>query len=113
MIKAFISHSSVQKDFVRELVDTLGRDYCIVDCYNFAPAYKTMDEIFRKIEQSTVFVLLISRDSLDSDWVKEEIRYAIQHLSPDKLDRFWPYVIDETLSIEDCLSGCVKMSVST
>ena len=76
MIKAFISHSSVQKDFVRELVDTLGRDYCIVDCYNFAPAYKTMDEIFRKIEQSTVFVLLISRDSLDSDWVKEEIRYA-------------------------------------
>lgn len=108
MIKAFISHSSVQKEFVRELVDTLGRDYCIVDCYNFAPAYKTMDEIFRKIEQSTVFVLLISRESLDSDWVKEEIRNARQHLSPHKLDRFWPYIIDETLSIEDCPEWMLK-----
>lgn len=102
MIKAFISHSSAQKEYVRELVDSLGRDYCIVDCYNFAPAYKTMDEIFRKIEQSTVFVLLISKESLDSDWVKDEIRFARQHLSPDKLDRFWPYIIDETLSVEDC-----------
>lgn len=102
MIKAFISHSSAQKEFVRDLVDSLGRDYCIVDCYNFTPAYKTMDEIFRKIEQSTVFVLLISTESLQSDWVKEEFKYARQRLSPDKLDRFWPYIVDETLSIEDC-----------
>ena len=35
MIKAFISHSSEQKLFVKDLVETLGRDYCIVDCYNF------------------------------------------------------------------------------
>lgn len=102
MIKAFISHSSVQKDFVRELVDTLGRDYCIVDCYNFESAYKTLDEIYRKIEQSTVFVLLISRESLCSDWVAEEIRYVRTRLSPDKLDRFWPFIVDDTLTIEEC-----------
>lgn len=102
MIKAFISHSSVQKNFVKKLVDNLGRDYCIVDCYNFESAYRTLDEIYRKIEQSTVFVLLISREALESDWVREEIRYATKQLSPDKLDRFWPFIVDETLSIEDC-----------
>ena len=82
MIKAFISHSSAQKDFVKRLVDILGRDYCIVDCYDFEPAYKTIDEIYRKINQSTVFVLLLSREALSSEWVTKEIRYAKTKLQP-------------------------------
>lgn len=102
MIKAFISHSSEQKHFVNNLVEVLGRDYCIVDCYNFDPAYKTLDEIYRKIDQSTVFVLLLSKASLDSDWVKEEVRYARKKLEPGCLDRFWPFIVDEALSIEEC-----------
>lgn len=102
MIKAFISHSSSQKDFAKELVESLGRDYCILDCYNFESGYKTINEIYKCIESSTVFVLLISREALDSDWVNKEIRYARKRLSDDKLDRFWPFIVDETLSIEDC-----------
>ena len=102
MLKAFISHSSEQKLFVQNLVEALGRDYCLVDCYNFDSAYKTLDEIYRKIDQSTVFVLLLSNASLDSDWVKEEVRYARRKLEPGCLDRFWPFIVDEALSIEDC-----------
>ena len=102
MIKAFISHSSEQKPFVLNLVEALGRDYCLVDCYNFDSAYKTLDEIYRKIDQSTVFVLLLSKASLDSDWVKEEVRYSRRKLEPGCLDRFWPFIVDEALSIEDC-----------
>lgn len=75
MIKAFISHSSAQKQFVIRLVEKLGRDYCILDCYDFEPAYRTLDEIYKKIDDSTVFVLLLSKDSLQSDWVKKEIRF--------------------------------------
>lgn len=48
MIKAFISHSSEQKQFVLNLVETLGRDYCIVDCYNFNSAYQTINQYFGK-----------------------------------------------------------------
>lgn len=76
MIKVFISHSSQQKDFVKELVGLIGRDYCIVDCYDFEPAYKTIDEICEKITQSTAFVLLISKDSLSSPWVTQEVSIA-------------------------------------
>lgn len=53
MIKAFISHSSKQKDFAIELVNYLGRDYCIIDCYNFESAYKTIDQIYNFIEEAS------------------------------------------------------------
>ena len=102
MIKAFISHSSEQKQFVLDLVETLGRDYCIVDCYNFSSAYQTINEIYDKIDKSTVFVLLLSKASLSSEWVKEEIRYVRDKLEPGCLERFWPFIIDENLSIEEC-----------
>lgn len=102
MIKAFISHSSEQKQFVLDLVETLGRDYCIVDCYNFSSAYQTINEIYDKIDKSTVFVLLLSKASLSSEWVKDEIRYVRGKLEPGCLERFWPFIIDENLSIEEC-----------
>lgn len=102
MIKAFISHSSEQKEFVLDLVEVLGRDYCIVDCYNFNSAYQTLNEIYNKIEQSTVFVLLLSKASLKSDWVEKEIKYAKEKLEPRCLDCFWPFIIDENLSINEC-----------
>lgn len=73
MIKAFISHSSEQKDFATKLVNLLGRDYCKIDCYNFESAYKSINEIYEAIDSSTIFVLLISQASLKSKWVKEEI----------------------------------------
>lgn len=102
MIKAFISHSSKQKEFALELVNSLGRDYCKIDCYNFEPAYKTIHEIYKAIEESTIFVLLISHDSLTSDWVQNEIRFAKNKLSGTQYERFWPYIIDESVTLEDC-----------
>lgn len=108
MIKAFISHSSKQKPFALELVERLGRDYCRIDCFDLQPAYKTIDEIYRAIDSSTVFVLLISKDSLDSPWVQEEVRYAMSKLRSDEMDRFWPYLIDPSISLSDCPEWMVK-----
>lgn len=102
MIKAFISHSSKQKEFALDLVNSLGRDYCKIDCYNFEPAYKTINEVYKAIEEATIFVLLISRDSLNSDWVTNEIRYAKDKLSGMEYERFWPYIVDESMTLEDC-----------
>lgn len=105
MIKAFISHSSEQKQFVLDLVETLGRDYCIVDCYNFNSAYKTINEIYDKIEQSTVFVLLLSKAALDSEWVNEEIRYAKEKLEPRSLDRFGHLLLMITFLLKNAQNG--------
>lgn len=37
---AFISHRSTHKDFVRKIVDTVKRDNCIVDEFNFIQRQK-------------------------------------------------------------------------
>ena len=46
---AFISHRSTHKDFVRKIVDTVKRDNCIVDEFDFYPATKTVNEIVRNL----------------------------------------------------------------
>ena len=101
MIKTFISHSSAQKQFAKNLVELLGRDLCYIDCYDFHPAYKTMEEINKCIDNSTLFVLLISKDSLKSKWVKIEVKKAVSNMERNRLKRFLPYIIDEDVTIDD------------
>lgn len=101
MIKTFISHSSVQKQFAKNLVELLGRDLCYLDCYDFRPADKTMDEIYKCIDKSTFFVLLISKESLKSEWVEIEVKKAVSNMERNRLKRFLPYIIDERVTIND------------
>lgn len=101
MIKAFISHSSAQKDFAMDLVNKLGRDNCIIDCYDFRPAYKTLNEIYSNIESCTIFVLLISKESLSSRWVKKEIAKARKELNLKQYSQFCPYIIDKSVKLKD------------
>lgn len=96
MIKAFISHSSIQKSFVESLVENLGRTVCIVDAYDFEPARKSKDEIFRNIRSADIFILLISQSALESDWVEIEIEKARDRMEKGKLE-FFPYIIDPTI----------------
>ena len=108
MIKAFISHSSAQKVFARELVEKIGRDYCKIDCFDFEPAYKSLDEIFSAIDSCTIFVLLISKEALESEWVKREIAKAKSKLTTGQMEQFWPYIIDTSLTLNDVPSWIVK-----
>ena len=108
MIKAFISHSSAQKAFALELVGKIGRDYCKIDCFDFEPAYKSIDEIFSAIDSCSIFVLLISKEALESEWVKKEIAKAKDKLTAGQLEQFWPYIIDPTLELDDIPSWMSK-----
>lgn len=97
----FISHSSKQKPYVEKLVAELGKDKCIVDKYDFEPAYKTHDEIERCLDCCALFVLLLSKESLKSDWVKEEARLANIKFKQGRIRRILPYIIDENVKVED------------
>ncbi|WP_065220250.1 MULTISPECIES: toll/interleukin-1 receptor domain-containing protein [Butyricimonas] len=99
MSKAFLSHSSKDKELVRRIATELG-DQCILDEISFEPGRKTLDEIFRTMAESDIFVLFISGNSLDSPWVKQEITRS-EKLSSEKLTHVLPLVIDPTISHED------------
>lgn len=102
MIKAFISHSSKQKtSYAEPIVETVGRDLCIYDAYDFEPAYPTVDEIIDKMEQSTIFVFLASKESLGSDWCRDEVSKAEKLYRRGTLRGFHAYIIDPEVGIED------------
>lgn len=98
---AFISHRSTHKDFVRKIVDTVKRDNCIVDEFDFYPATKTIDEIVRNLNHAPIFVLLISKDALDSDWVQFEMSKSRQLYEAGRIKEFMPFIIEEDVKLEE------------
>ena len=99
-MKVFISHSSVDKDFARELIENIGRDLVYFDQYSFEPGEELSDSIKKSINNSDIFVLLISNEALNSSWVKEEISLALELMIRNDLV-FLPYCIDETIKPKD------------
>lgn len=100
MNKVFISHSSNQAELVKRIVKNLGRDHCIVDCFDFQPGEKLKSEIQRKIDDAHVFCLLISNDSIRSNWVKFEESYAREKVEAEKLV-FQCFIVDDSVDVSN------------
>lgn len=95
-LKAFISHSSKQKHFAETIRNIIGPDYCWVDKYDFEPSYRTLSEIYDKLGKTSIFVLLISKEAINSDWVQTEIAKAKELLELQRIELFSCYIIDDT-----------------
>lgn len=105
-MKVFISHSSLDKSvYADELVDNLrerlGDSAVVYDKLTFEAGEKIMDEILRTMENTDLFVVLLSGHALDSRWVQEELNLAKQSLDNGKLDRIYPIIIDVELNYND------------
>lgn len=101
MIKAFLSHSSAQKPFVRKLAEEIGFDSCILDERTFESGKLILDEILTAIGSSGIFIFLISDEALKSNWVINEIAHVRELIDEGKLIHFRPYIIDDKISHED------------
>lgn len=104
MIKAFISYSSAQKTFAEEIAKTLGFDNCFIDSRSFENGMKTIDEIYKAIGCSTIFVFLISKEALNSAWVKEELSNVRDYVDEGKIT-FLPFIVDERI---ECNEASIK-----
>ena len=96
--KLFISHSSKQKPFVEELLNHVGHDYMVVDKYTFESGEGLWTEIRSAIDKCDFFVYLISKEALESDWVKKEISYVREKVD-DEAITFCPFIIDREVTI--------------
>lgn len=101
MNKVFLSHSSNQKGFVSVIANKLGKNNIIYDEYTFEAAEITLDEIYKGIDQTGIFVFFISKQSLESDWVKKEILKAEEYLKNGKLKKFLPIIIDPEITYKN------------
>lgn len=101
MIKAFLSHSSADKEkFVRIVANRLKNKMSIhYDEYTFEAGNKTIDEIFAGLEKTDLFVFFISNDSLESEWVKKELLIATNNKI--RVKQFYPIIIDKNIQYDD------------
>jgi hypothetical protein len=101
MAKAFLSHSSKDKELVEKIAIQLGKNNVHYDKFTFEAGNVTLDEIFRGLADTDVFVLFISEATLTSAWVEKEISQA-KILNADKrIGRIFPIIIDNSVDHTD------------
>ena len=74
--RAFLSHSSIDKEFVRAVATELGRQFCLFDEQVFEDGEQFKEAIETMLDESDVFVLFVSDATLERMWVKFEIEEA-------------------------------------
>ncbi|MES2765126.1 MAG: toll/interleukin-1 receptor domain-containing protein, partial [Bacteroidota bacterium] len=101
MSQVFLSHSSKQKGYVEFIANKLGKFNIVYDAWTFESGNKTLDEIYRGIDSSGLFVYFISNETLNSPWVEKEINRAEEYLKNGKIKRFLPILIDPNVKHTD------------
>jgi len=102
-MKAFLSHSSKDKDFVERIAESLTTNNCVYDKFSFEEAAITAEEIVRTLEESTIFVFFISENSLKSKWVQDELKKAHELMELGSMYRILPIIISSTITYDDAL----------
>lgn len=102
MIKAFLSHSTSDKErYVRIVASQLGEDNCVYDEYTFDFGLQSIEEIIRGLEVCQLFVVFLSSEAFGSKWVQKEILLAHEKLTARELDRIYPIIIDPSVTYLD------------
>ena len=101
MFKAYLAHSSVDKNFVRTVAKRLGRGDIIFDEMSFPPGFDFRDTIRKSLDTSNVFVFFASKASIESTWVHFEINEADWRLSTQKMAASLTILIDDDTQPED------------
>lgn len=92
MQKVFISHSTKDKRFVRTLKEDLNENNIEtwVDEDQLDIGDSLIDKIESSLEESTHFLIILSPNSVNSDWVKLELNKAIKQVSEKLMKKIIP-----------------------
>src|ERR1700733_13633358 len=75
----FLSHSSVDKDIILRLaIDLVNRGFPVwLDAWQLTIGDQLYDHIYEGIDQSSFLILALSKNSVKSDWVNDELNGAL------------------------------------
>lgn len=96
-MKAFLSHSSKDKELVKAVAKELGRQFCIFDEQAFTSGEEFKTSIERSLDESSVFVLFASRHAKESIWVEFEVEEAWYRKLRNTLPKALAFLIDSSL----------------
>src|SRR5437867_1657466 len=96
MSKAFLSHSSSDKSIVGRVFRDLGTANALYDEATFEFGERSAAEIYKGIYNADLFVLFVSKSSIESSWVQSEIANSQQKLSAGRLKKVLVFFLDDT-----------------
>jgi tetratricopeptide (TPR) repeat protein len=97
-VKAFLSHSSKDAEFVHAVADELGRQFTWLDRQQFDTGDEFLAQMEAGVADSSIFVLFASRNSLASTFVDFELTEARQQLIARSTDRILVFLIDASIT---------------
>lgn len=100
MAKAFLSHSSQDKELIENVATGLGT-LSIIDSKTFEAGMKNFEEIISCLDKTDLFVLFISENALNSEWVQKEILLAKERNDKNLIKIFYPIIIDPNINHND------------
>jgi tetratricopeptide (TPR) repeat protein len=90
MRRLFISHSSQDDGFVREIQQALGnfKQDVWIDSRELRGGDPLWQEIRKAIEEASAYAVVVSANGLQSKWVGKELRYALEVQKQRGKDKF-------------------------
>jgi len=95
-MRAFLSHSSKNKDFVRKVYDNLGSSLAEFDERTFQAGDFNIAAIEAGLKRSDLFVLFVTPASLSSGYVEIEAMLAQEHLAQRKIKKILTFCLENT-----------------
>lgn len=104
--KIFLSHSSKNKDLVREVFNRIAV-YAYFDEASFDSGDNFFEVIERCINNTSIFVFFASVESLESTWCQWEENLALKNMIKQQIDKIIVFIIDDDTDIS-CLPDFLK-----
>ncbi|MBR4800617.1 MAG: TIR domain-containing protein [Clostridia bacterium] len=101
MSRVFLSHSSKDKSYVEYIANKFGKDTAFYDKYSFECGMRTFSAVLESLNNSDLFVIFLSNNALESEWVKKELNIAYDLIQKEKIKQCYPIIIDPQLSYKD------------
>ena len=94
-MKAFLSHSSKNKPIVQKVAEILGAQVVEMDSNTFDHGLINVAAIQDALKKSSVFVLFLTQDAIESGYVKYEALMAAELQARGVIERFLVLCLDE------------------
>ena len=105
MGKIFLSYSRKQLEFAQRIHSELKEHNIWIDIFEVEAGDEIIESVSKALEDSHIFIIILSKDSLKSNWVSNELRIAITKRIEDSNYRVIPVLFDKNIKVPSILSG--------
>lgn len=86
---------------MRLVASRLRKEVKVFDEETFEAGMEAAEEIARGLDESTLFIIFLSKAALESRWVQDELANAKSRFDATQIQRIYPIIIDSSVRHDD------------